>query len=270
MAVLVFTSGDEGASASVPATAIAPLAAVTSSPSAEPHLESPAPVEPATAEFSTPVAAELPWVSETVRSGDNLSLIFKRAGYSGRDVHEVVTGAELGKSLERIFPGQTIAFQADDEGELAAVRHIKSPLETVTYERSEQGFASKITLREPEVREAWATGKITSSLFIAGQEAGLSQNLIMELANIFGGVIDFVLDPRKGDTIQLIYEQEYLDGEKFRDGDIIAASFTNRGETFNAYRYTDANGDPGYFNEDGVSMRKAFLMAPVDFTRISS
>ncbi|NND69089.1 MAG: peptidoglycan DD-metalloendopeptidase family protein, partial [Halioglobus sp.] len=167
-------------------------------------------------------------------------------------------------------PGQTIAFQADDKGELAAVRHIKSPLETVNYERGEQGFTSHITLREPEVREAWATGQITSSLFIAGQEAGLSQNLIMELANIFGGVIDFVLDPRKGDTIQLIYEQQYLDGEKFRDGDIIAASFTNRGRTFNAYRYTDANGDPGYFNEDGVSMRKAFLLAPVDFSRISS
>ena len=60
----------------------------------------------------------------------------------------------------------------------------------------------------------------------------MSQNMIMEMANIFGGVIDFVLDPRTGDTIQVVYEDLYLDGAKFRDGGIIAASFTNQGETF--------------------------------------
>jgi murein DD-endopeptidase MepM/ murein hydrolase activator NlpD len=92
----------------------------------------------------------------------------------------------------------------------------------------------------------------------------------MELANIFGGVIDFVLDPRKGDTIHLLFEEQYVDGEKFRDGEIIAASFTNRGKTFNALRYIDNAGKTGYYNQDGVSMRKAFLLAPVDFTRISS
>ena len=265
LALLVLTSGDETASASAHPVAIEPLAAVDASPNeTEPAIVA-APEPP-----PEPVVIEKPWTEETVRSGDNLSLIFKRAGYSGRDVHDIVTGAEHGKSLERIFPGQTIAFQADEAGDLAAVRHVKSKLETVNYERGADGFSSSITVREPEIREAWATGQITSSLFLAGQEAGLSQNLIMELANIFGGVIDFVLDPRKGDTIQLIYDEEYLDGEKFRDGKIIAASFTNRGKTFNAYRYTDANGKDGFFNETGVSMRKAFLLAPVDFTRISS
>ncbi len=92
----------------------------------------------------------------------------------------------------------------------------------------------------------------------------------MNMANIFGGVVDFALDPRRGDTMQLVYEELFLDGEKIEDGDIIAASFTNQGETFNAFRYTDAGGDTNYYNEDGVSMRKTFLMAPLDFTRISS
>jgi len=211
-----------------------------------------------------------PWVEQTVKSGDNLSLIFKRAGYNDRDVHEVISQATNGKSLGHIFPGQTIAFQADTSGVLATVRHIKSPLETVTYQRGESGFDSQVETRAPEPRQARATGEITSSLFMAGQEAGLSQNMIMEMANIFGGVIDFVLDPRKGDTMHLLYEDLYLDGEKYKDGDIIAASFINQGKTFNAFRYADANGDVGYYNEKGVSMRKAFLLAPVDFTRISS
>ncbi|GAB5452638.1 MAG: peptidoglycan DD-metalloendopeptidase family protein [Halioglobus sp.] len=210
------------------------------------------------------------WVEQTVRRGDNLSLIFKRASFSTRDVYEVVTTSEEGKSLERIFPGQTIAFLADEGGSLLGVRHKRSALQTVTYRRTENGFTHEISSREAEPRVAWASGTITSSLFLAGQEAGLSQNTIMEMASIFGGVIDFVLDPRKGDTLHLIYEDLYLDGEKFGDGNILAASITNQGKTFNAYRYTDSNGDVGYYNEEGVSMRKAFLMAPVDFTRISS
>lgn len=211
-----------------------------------------------------------PWLDQVVRRGDNLSLIFKRAGYTDRDVHRVVSQSTDGKLLERIYPGQTIAFQPDDTGALAAVRYIRSQLETVTYQRGEHGFESLVDTRSPEPREAWATGIISSSLFLAGQEAGLSQNLIMEMANIFGGVIDFVLDPRQGDTIQLIYEKLFLDGEVYQDGDIIAASFTNQGETFNAFRYTDSSGDVNYYNENGVSMRKAFLLAPVDFSRISS
>jgi murein DD-endopeptidase MepM/ murein hydrolase activator NlpD len=211
-----------------------------------------------------------PWAEQTVKSGDNLSLIFKRAGYNDGDLHKVISQASDGKSLGRIFPGQTIAFQADESGNLAAVRHVKSALETVTYRRGISGFDSQVEIRSPEPRETWAAGEIISSLFLAGQEAGLSQNMIMELANIFGGVIDFVQDPRKGDTIHLVYEDLYLDGEKYKDGDIIAASFTNQGKTFNAFRYTEANGDVNYYNEEGVSMRKAFLLAPVDFTRISS
>jgi murein DD-endopeptidase MepM/ murein hydrolase activator NlpD len=246
---------------------------------AQPALEAPALVDPAPAALE-PAAIDTiereqapppqPWIEQVVRSGDNLSLIFKRAGYDTRDVHRVVSESEHGKGLARIYPGQTIAFQADDKGALAAVRHRKSELETVQYILRDGSFYSEIMTRDPEPRRATATGVITSSLFMAGQAAGLSQGTIMEMANIFGGVIDFVGDPRKGDTMHLVFEELYLDGEKFQDGDIIAASYTNQGRTFTAYRYTDSNGDVGFYNEDGVSMRKAFLLAPVDFTRISS
>ena len=213
---------------------------------------------------------EQPWLDQVVKRGDNLSLVFRRAGFGERDVHRVLTEAPDGKSLARIYPGQVIAFQADNNGELTRIRHIRSPLETAVYWKTDRGFTSEIETRSPQVRESWATGEITSSLFLAGQRAGLSQKIFMDMANIFGGVIDFVLDPRKGDTIQVIYEELYLDGEKYRDGDIVAASFTNQGKTHNAFRYKDANGDVNYYNEDGVSMRKAFLLAPLDFTRISS
>ena len=249
----------------------ADLAEVPAAPPVEQAIAIPDTVEDTPPQAPVPVAPqEQPWLDQVVKNGDNLSLIFKRAGYSDREVHDLVSQAEEGKSLTRIFPGQVIAFKANETGGLTAVRHIRSPLETAIYTRGDAGFESMVVTRTPELREAWTTGVITSSLFMAGQKAGLSQNMIMEMANIFGGVIDFVQDPRKGDTIQLIYEDLYLDGEKYKDGEIVAASFTNQGKTFNAFRYEDASGDIGYFSEDGVSMRKAFLLAPVDFTRISS
>jgi murein DD-endopeptidase MepM/ murein hydrolase activator NlpD len=230
----------------------------------------PTDLDAAAPEQAAPAPAEQPWLDQVVKNGDNLSLIFQRAGFNKGDVHEVVTGSAEGKSLARIYPGQIISFQSDESGELAAVRVVRSPLETITYRRGDKGFNAEVVSRTPETRESWATAEITSSLFMAGKDAGLSYTTIMDLATIFGGVIDFVQDPRQGDTIQVVYEELYLDDKKYGDGAIVAASFTNQGKTYNAFRYVDASGDANYYNEHGVSMRKAFLLAPVDFTRISS
>ncbi|MEC7492142.1 MAG: peptidoglycan DD-metalloendopeptidase family protein [Pseudomonadota bacterium] len=209
------------------------------------------------------------WNDVTVRNGDNLSLIFNRAGFSNRDVYEV-TSSDKGRALRKIFPGQLIGFAANEDNELIAVRHIESPLKQTVYSKSEGQFVSEIITRETQTRERSVALTIDSSLFLAGDRAGLSDGIIMELAAILGGVIDFALDPRRGDEIIILFEENYLDDEKFSDGDILAASFNNNGRLVEAYRYTDSLGDTGYFDAEGVSMRKAFLKAPLDFTRVSS
>ena len=214
-------------------------------------------------------APEPLWRNFTVGDGDNLSLIFNRAGFSDTDLYRVARDND-DRSLKRIYPGETIGFQADSEGNLLALRHVQSPLLTTTYEREGNAFIASDFARIPERIARDVSMTIDSSLFIAGSDAGLSDGMIMELAGIFGGVIDFVMDPRTGDTIHVLYEELVLDGERYNDGPILAASFTNRGETFEAYRYTDSEGDTSYYSEIGVSMRKGFLMAPLDFTRVSS
>lgn len=210
-----------------------------------------------------------PWREERVREGDNLSLIFARAGFTDRDVYEV-SRTDGGRGLRKIYPGQTIAFLTDEDGHLDKVRHVESPLRWTIFSRTDGGFTAEVTQRETELRQQSATLRIDSSLFLAGQRAGLSNRVIMDLADIFGGVVDFALDPRVGDTIELVFEEQWLDDQKYADGVIIAAAFTNRGETYDAFRYTDSVGDVSYYNRDGVSMRKAFLKAPLDFTRVSS
>jgi murein DD-endopeptidase MepM/ murein hydrolase activator NlpD len=210
------------------------------------------------------------WQDIPVKSGDNLSLIFQRAGLDDGDVYHVVHRASGGKALRRIYPGQSMGFQLGEAGELKALRHVLTQTRSVIYRRSGEEYIVETVEREPQAHRSFASATIKSSLFIAGQDAGMSQNLIMELANIFGGVIDFVLDPREGDTFHVLYEELHLDGEKFRDGKILAAEFVNQGKVYSAFRYDNENSRAGYFSAEGVSMRKAFLMAPVDFTRISS
>ena len=209
------------------------------------------------------------WRQETVGNGDNLSLIFGRAGFSDRDVYQV-TSADGGRALQKIYPGETLAFLTHTDGQLLKIKHQQSPLKWTTFTREGSRYHSEVTERTPELRERGSTLQISTSLFVAGQDVGLSSRVIMDLAGIFGGVIDFALDPRAGDTIELVHEEQYLDGEKLADGEIVAAAFTNKGVTYEAYRYTDSNGDTSYYDEQGVSMRKAFLKAPVDFTRVSS
>ncbi len=228
----------------LPAEETAPVAVATEEEPVQPEpveaVQSPTEPTPA-----APTPAESAWRDQTVGKGDNLSLVFKRAGFNDRDVYRFVNKAPEGKSLGRLYPGQTISFLSDDSGELIGVRHQRSDLETITYSREGDKFDTEKEVRTPEVRRNWASGTIESSLFLAGQAAGLSNNMIMELANIFCGVIDFVHDPRQGDTMHLLYEELYLDGKKYGDGAIIAATFVNQGEAFNAFRYEDSKGDVG-------------------------
>jgi murein DD-endopeptidase MepM/ murein hydrolase activator NlpD len=68
----------------------------------------------------------------------------------------------------------------------------------------------------------------------------------------------------------MLYQEKYIDGEKVGDGDILATHFSNHGKTYTAVRYTDSKVDSSYYTPKGLSMRKAFLRAPVNFKYISS
>lgn len=213
------------------------------------------------------------WQELTVRKGDNLAKLFERAGVSATDMAEVLQSGPDAKTLKHIFPGQKLAFQLDKDGQLVALRYEESELKSTLYNRNttdESNFVAEKINRDPEVRHQFANGTITSSLYKAGLDAGLSDALILQMAEIFGGEIDFVQDLRQSDHFVVMYDEYYLDGKKIGNGPILAASFTNQGDTHSAFRYVYANGDVGYFSADGVSMRKTFMRAPLDFIRVSS
>ena len=214
--------------------------------------------------------AQSQWTQLEVQSGDNLSALFIQVGLTAQDLYRVLNSNDEAKVLNRLYPGYKLSFHIPEPGKLAQLQVLKSPMDGYLFTLNNNAFDVEPILRVPEIVPVFKNGNIDDSLFMAGQRAQIPVVTIMEMADVFGGVIDFMLDPRAGDDFSILYEEKYLEGEFVGHGDIIGAQFTNQGQKHIAVRYQDQNGDVGFYNPEGESMRKAFLRNPLDVVRISS
>lgn len=230
-----------------------------------------------TARPATPVAvpdhrAAGPDVVEVVvRRNDTLDQIFRSAGLDMATLAELRARPEARKALDLLRPGDVIAM-THEEGRLLSLSRRISETQTLAVSRSGDGFTVEQFENPLEFEVTGRRARIETSLFEAGQDAGLSGETIMTLANeIFGWDIDFALDIRQGDEFSVLYQQRYQDGAYVGDGRVLAAEFVNRGRSYRAVWFESADGEVrGYYTPEGRGMRKAFLRAPLDFTRISS
>ena len=212
------------------------------------------------------------WVSHRVRKGESLSTIFGKRGLSAAQLQEVMSVGRDVAMLKRIRPGQTLELHVDDD-RLQGLRFEVSALRTLIIARGDAGFTARFETTEPDTVTAFRTAQITvdaPSLYHAGKRNDLSDNVIMQLSYIFQWDISFAWDLREGDSFSLLYEEMFVDGNKVKEGNILAARFTNRGRTYTAVRYAGEDGDADYFAPDGRSMRKAFIRDPVHFSHVSS
>ncbi|WP_020651110.1 OapA family protein [Solimonas variicoloris] len=226
-------------------------------------------IQSATADaLQAPAASE--WTTVVVRRGQTLSDIFAKEGIGLSEAVAIVGLGGDAARLKSLKTGEKLSLRKTDDDQLDELNYEFDETHTLQVRRSDSGYDALTIEAEIEHRPAQLTGVITSSLFAAAQKAGLSNRLVMELADIFGYDIDFALDLRDGDRFSVVYDQLYKDGKKLRDGDIVAAEFVNRGQAYRAMRYVDADGNATYYTPEGASFRKAFIRTPVDFIRISS
>ena len=214
--------------------------------------------------------ASLSRISVVVQRNETLDQIFRRLELSLTDLANLraISGARA--ALDKLHPGDLLTL-VHRGGELIGLERPLSITQTLKVSRdADNGFIANVE-EVPLTRETvTATGEIESSLFAAGTAVGLRDATTMELAEIFRWDIDFVLDLREGDSFKVIYEKLQRDGKTIGDGDILAAEFMNDGTVYRAVRYVNADGKADYYTPDGKSLRKAFLKAPVQFSRISS
>ncbi len=211
------------------------------------------------------------WLETRIKTGDTLASIFANAGLTASTTYEVAQLNKQTKKLTRIRPGQKISILKNEKNQLVSLKYMPDLTQTLLIKRQQDGkLKSEIQHHPLEPIPVFKSGIITSSLFEAADKSNIPENIIMELAAIFGWDIDFALDIRKGDQFAVVYNELFKDGEKIRTGRILAAEFVNRGKSFKAVWYTDPKGNSDYFSPDGKSMRKAFLRSPVKFSHISS
>ncbi len=192
-------------------------------------------------------------------------------GITPREIRKVERNCRDVYDFRRIYPGQRYELFADTSG------HI----ETLTFSIDDECFVEvshdgeKIRAERKtypsEIETRSASGMITSSLFTSLQEQEINHEVGLRLVDIFAWDIDFFTDLRKNDYYRVIYEERTrLDTGTRRIGNIIAAEFNTQGTSHYAFLFENEANFPDYFDENGKSLRKQLLRAPLSYTRISS
>jgi len=207
---------------------------------------------------------------QRVRPGDHAVAAMQRLGFGNVESNRMVLAANSRYQLKSIRIGHVFTRIDDAKGtdfyyniDARQRLHLHQDKGTVHWQ-------AHIESRHIFTRQHIASGVITGSLFASAERAGMDQRTTMNLVEIFSWDIDFARDMRSGDTFKVIYEERFDDEGKALGSSILAARFVNQGRQYVAIRYKQADGRVDYFTPDGKSLRKAYLKAPVKFSRISS
>ena len=256
-----------------------PIAAAAGTPSATSSSQGPARADGASPPSSSIQLAAAPGVAEAqlalstidviVTRNDTLDRIFRRLKLNVADLASLRSLPGLRARLDSLRPGEALRFTHKD-GLLFGLERRLSESQTLKVSREPSGLKADVLQNPLEMRSRTVRGRIDRSLFEAVAAAGANDQVAVALADIFGWDIDFVLDVRPGDAFVVTYDEIWRDGAYVKDGPVQAAVFVNQGREFKAVRYTDAEGGSRYYTPDGRSLYRAFLRAPVDFTRVSS
>lgn len=207
-------------------------------------------------------------IEGTIRTGDTITALLGEY-FTPQELHRLNRQSRKVFLLSGICAGQPYKLcLVDDAFELFEYDIDRD--DQLIIRRGEEGLdISRIPIAYT-IESDLVRGTITSSLFEAVAEIGEKPELALALADIFAWDIDFILDIRVGDSFQALVEKRYRDGIPAGYGRILAAEFTNQGRTYRAFPFQDGDRAPSYYDEDGNSLRKAFLRAPLSFSRISS
>ncbi len=165
----------------------------------------------------------------------------------------------------RRIKGGSYRFIADEKGELVKFVYEASPTEIYKIEKDSQGYIAQRKEVSLETRQVKVVGEIRSSLFEAMEAAGEQDPLTIAFAEILAWEIDFYKDVREGDRFKVVVEKIYKGDQFIQYGPIRAVEYQRGERIIQGIRYKE-----GYYNEKGISLRRAFLKVPLRFNRISS
>jgi len=208
---------------------------------------------------------------ETIPSGKSLSDLLGAHGFTAAQIHRMREDAKQIYDLARIKAGQELRLFSFQDGTMVALEYDIDRMRFLRIEKQGQAYHARIRRRVSEIRVSLVWGVIEDFPINALARRGETVPLAILLEEIFAWDVDFRTEIQPGDRFKILFEKKFIEGKFAGYGAILAAEFINRGESFQAYRFTYPDSDKtDYFTYTGASLRKAFLKSPLKSPRITS
>ncbi len=223
--------------------------------------------------LAEPEAANVFVHEERIERGDTTASLLSRLGVQDDRAFQFLRDhPEAHAVFRQLRPGRVVTARVGADGTLQElVFPVNGDKDRALFvQRKGDGFVAAEQDLQLETQTQMKSGEVSYSLFGATDAAGIPDGIATQLADIFGGDIDFHRDLRKGDRFSVSYELYTHLGKPVRSGRILAAEFVNGGKTYRAVWFQGADGKGGYYSADGKNLRKAFLRSPLEFSRVTS
>ena len=215
--------------------------------------------------------------TEATRSAETPETLLQRLGLADPAAAAFLRRNDTTRQVLFGRASRTVTVEANDQQELLTLRtqwlekSTDDQFKRLVVERTADGFSTRVETAPLVATQRLASGIIQSTLFAATDDARLPDSVTKQLTNMFDSDVDFHRGLHKGDRFSIIYETLEADGEPLRAGKILSAEFVNRGKTLQAMWFQEPGASKGgYYAFDGQSLRKAYLVAPLEFSRMSS
>lgn len=223
--------------------------------------------------------------SEVARSSDTAESLLSRLGVQDEKAAAFIKTDPVARRALLGRAGRSVSVETTQDHELLSLRarwigEKDAGFSRLVVQRTSAGFESRMESAALSASTRLASGVIHSSLFAATEEARIPDSVALQLAEIFSGDIDFHRSLRKGDSFSVVYEVLEADGEPLRAGRVLSAEFSNNGRQYQAMWFDDQAGPlapglatgagGGYYTLGGQSLRRAYLAAPLEFSRVTS
>ncbi len=219
------------------------------------------------------ILAPLPLSHEiySIKRNSSVHEALMAAKVDSRLIHQIVKTSKPVFDLRHVQPGTRFVISKEANGDIRRLSFDISPLQRLEINYTHKEWSSEIVDVDTTKQLVHFGGVIQDSLWSSAIEEGLSPEVIVGFAEVFGWQVDFSREVRKGDVWKFSVEKLFAEGRAVGWGNIVYAEYKNGPELYKAYYYQNkATGTRGYFEENGESLRKVFLKSPIKFGRITS
>ncbi len=211
------------------------------------------------------------WQIDQVHRDDTLASLFRRMTIRDEDAMKFLMLAPDARAMNnQLIPGHSLEIKTNLDGKLLHLEYEIDHETILVAGLTPSGYqlaTQKLILQNNQVLKS---AVIVDSLFGATDDAGIPDQIALQIADIFSSDIDFHDDLRPGDRFSVVYEAFYNAGEMMKIGNVLAVEFVNKGKKYQAVHFGNAEGKFAYYTPEGKSLHKSFLRSPLEFTRISS